>query len=52
MDNQEEKLDETLPLRISKKLKEELKIIAKQKERSVCQQIRAILKDYVERVSL
>lgn len=48
----ENKLDEIIPLRISKELKKELEKIAEQKERSVSGQIRAILKDYVERVSI
>lgn len=47
-----QKLDEILPLRLNKELKEKLEEIAEKKERSVSGQIRAILKDYIERLDV
>ena len=46
------KLDEIIMLRLSEELKEKLEIVAEQKERSLSGQIRAILKDYLERVEV
>ena len=52
MSSIKQKLEEILPLRISKDLKQKLETIADKKERTLSGQIRAILKDYIERVEI
>jgi len=46
------KLDEIIMLRLSEELKQKLETLAEQKERSVSGQIRAIIKDYLERLDV
>lgn len=48
----EKKLNATLIIRIEPDLIEKLKRLAERKERSTSGQIRAILKDYLEKVEL
>ena len=52
MQKNKQKLDEVIMLRLNNDLKKRLEYIAEQKERSVSGQIRAILKDYIERVNV